>query len=218
MKKNLFATVAAFIVVSACGQGDSGSDYGIPSGIYSVDPSHTYVTFSYLHQGLSYPLLRATGTAGELEFDANEISNSAVNITVAANSIRSNIDYFDKELASRKFFHADKYPHITFRSERYEPTDEFHGVLHGEVTIKETTLPLALNVTLNNALIHPMLDVPVVGFSATGSLKRSEFGLDRFVPVVSDDVMFNIEIEFLHGTDETNSMAADTARNLAAGG
>lgn len=218
MNKNVIAAIAVSVVLTACSQEGSGTAYGVPSGTYSVDPSHTYVTFSYLHQGLSYPLLRATSTAGQLEFDANEISNSTVNIAVASDSIRTNIDHFDKELASRKFFHADKYPHITFRSEHFEPTDEFHGVLHGEVTIKETTLPVALDVTLNNALVHPMLDIPVIGFSATGSLKRSEFGLDRFVPVVSDDVMFSIEIEFVHGTNEANSTAAETARNLAAGG
>ena len=196
-------------------RGNRTPSTAFPSGTYSVDPSHTYVTISYLHQGLSYPLLRATETAGELEFDADDISNSAVNIAVASDSIRTNIDYFDKELASRKFFHADKYPHITFRSKRFEATDSFHGVLHGEVTIKETTLPLALDVTLNNALFHPMLDVPVIGFSATGSLSRSDFGLDRFVPVVSDDVKLTIEIEFLHGTDDPNRMAAEIAKKPA---
>ena len=218
MKKNIFAAMAASAVLIGCDQEGPGTKYGVPSGTYAVDPAHTYVTFSYLHQGLSYPLLRATGTAGELEFDANDITNSVVNIAVAADSIRTNIDHFDKELASRKFFHADKYPHITFRSTRFEATDEFHGVMHGELTIKETTLPVALDVTLNNALVHPMLDVPVIGFSAGGSLKRSAYGLDRFVPDVSDDVAFSIEIEFLHGTDETNRTAAETARSAAAGG
>jgi len=218
MKKTIFAALAACIGLAACGQGKPDTVYGVPSGTYSVDQAHAYVTFSYLHQGLSYPLLRATTTAGELEFDAIEVANSLVNVAVVADSIRTNIDYFDKELASRKFFHADKYPYITFRSERYEPTDDFHGVLHGRVTIKETTLPVALEVTLNNALIHPMLDVPVIGFSATGSLKRSEFGLDRFVPVVGDDVSFSIEIEFQQGTSEINSTAANAARNTVAGG
>lgn len=217
MSKRILAVFAASVALASCGRGGTDTAYGVPSGTYSVDQSHTYVTFSYLHQGLAYPLLRATKTAGELEFDADDISNSAVNIAVAADSIRTNIDYFDKELASRKFFHADKYPHITFRSDRYEPTDEFHGVLHGDVTIKETTLPVALDVRLNNALIHPMLDVPVIGFSASGALKRSEFGLDRFVPVVSDDVTFNIEIEFLQGTDETNKAAADAVRGSVTG-
>ena len=171
MNRRIIACIATSVLLNACGHGESATAYGVPSGTYSVDPAHAYVTFSYLHQGLSYPLLRATRTAGELEFDANDIDNSAVNIAVAADSIRTNIDYFDKELASRKFFHADKYPHITFRSNRFESTDEFHGVLHGEVTIKETTRPVALDVALNNAVIHPMLDVPVIGF-----WRRARFG------------------------------------------
>ena len=218
MNNKTTAIFAASLLIAACGRSGTDTVYGVPSGTYSVDPAHAYVTFSYLHQGLSYPLLRATHTAGELDFDADVIANSSVSVAIAADSIRTNIDYFDKELASRKFFHADKYPYISFRSDRYEPTDEFHGVLHGQVTIKETTMPVALDVTLNNAMIHPMLDVPVIGFSASGTLKRSEFGLNRFVPTVGDDVTFNIEVEFQQGTNEANSKAADAARNTVKGG
>ena len=141
----------------------------IPSGTYAIDPGHTYVTFSYQHQGLSFPLLRATEVNGELELDADLPGNSTVAIAVSAASIRSNLDYFDRELASAKFFNADKYPYITYVADRLTMADERRGVLEGEITIRGITRPLNLDVTINGAMLHPFTGKPVVGASATGS-------------------------------------------------
>ena len=212
--------LAVALALSACSTdtqtGDAGDD-GIPSGTYAIDPENTYLTFYYLHQGYSYPLLRATDIAGELEYDADNLENSSVIVSIATNSIRSNLDHFDDELASRKFFNADRYPHITFRSERYEAVGENQGIVHGQVTIRGITQPLELGVKLNAALIHPILETPVVGFSATGALSRSDFGLDRNVPVVSDTVEFRIETEFMHGSTDASKAAVATASQTAAG-
>ncbi|MDP6993550.1 MAG: YceI family protein [Woeseiaceae bacterium] len=210
--------IVAVLALSACSSDtavDSGGD--IPSGIYAVDSSHASITFYYLHQGLSFPLLRATAVAGELQYDANDIENSSVRIAIATDSIRSNIDYFDDELASRKFFNAERYPHITFRSDAYEAIDEKTGVARGQATIRGVTQPLEFGVTMNGALIHPMLEMPVIGFSATGSLNRSDFGLDRFIPDVSDTVEFRIEIEFLHGSNEASQAAVAAVSQAMAG-
>jgi hypothetical protein len=54
---------------------------------------------------------------------------------------------------------------------------------------------------------HPMLNKPVIGFSASGSLKRSDFGLDRFVPMVADQVAISIEAEFLRGSNDASAAA-----------
>lgn len=210
------ASISA-IWLAGCGQaeaptGEAGGD-SVPSGIYAIDRLHTYLSFSYLHQGLSYPLLRATDVMGELQYDGDDMTNSKIDVTVAANSIRTNVAHFDKELASRKFFNAEKFPNITFTTDRYEPTSDSEGILHGDVTIRGISKPIELAVTFNDGFVHPVLEVPVLGFSATGSLSRSDFGLDRFVPVVSDTVVLNIEIEFRHGSTDESSAAAKTARN-----
>jgi len=215
MKQLLILAVA--VLISGCSSDSGTSDTGIPSGTYALDPSHTYVTFHYLHQGLSYPLLRATRAAGELEYDADNLANSSVKVAIAADSIRSNIDYFDDELASRKFFNADKFPYITFSSDSYEAVGENEGTVHGQVTIRGITKPIKLAVTLNNALIHPASGIPVVGFSATGSLKRSDFGLERGIPIVADTVEFRIEIEFLQGSDDDSRAAVQAANQPTAG-
>jgi len=216
--KLLSAIVILFAGAQVWSQ-ESGA-LGIPSGTYALDQTHTYVTFSYLHQGLSHPLLRAVGVDGELTLDAEDLSNSRVAIAIETDSIRSNVDYFDEELASPKFFNAARFPHITFVADEFTLTDSRSGTLHGEVTIRGISKPLALAVTINGAMEHPMSGKPVIGLSAGGELKRSDFELDRFIPAVSDRVTLSIEAEFAEGSTESSAAAASLGRDgeRAAGG
>ncbi len=221
----LIALGGAVLLIS-CGGGDGTATdapvaeggLGVPSGIYALDKTHAYVTFSYLHQGLSYPLLRATSLDGELELDAADIENSKVHVAIEADSIRTNTPYFDRELASPKFFNAGKYPHITFTADRYESTTESTGALHGLVTIRGISKPLSLAVTINGAMVNPITKKPVVGISAQGSLQRSDFDLDRFIPAVADRVDISIEAEFAAGSSENSAAAAALARGVPASG
>lgn len=217
-----FLALAAFAFVG-CGKQDASTGtpsegLGIPSGTYAVDKTHAYLTFSYLHQGLSYPLIRATALDGELVLDASDLSNSRTAIAVEVESIRSNTDYFDKELASAKFFNAAKFPHITFVSERYDATSETEGQLHGLVTVRGITQPLLLNVRINGAMENPITNKPVIGFSASGRLKRSDFELDRFIPAVADQVDIAIEVEFAQGSSDTSAAAVALAETATGEG
>jgi polyisoprenoid-binding protein YceI len=193
---SIFLTCITLFLLAACGQGGQSQApvdgaLPIPSGTYAVDKSHTYVVFSYLHQDLAYPLLRATDIDGELELDVGAMEKSTVRIAVAAESFRTNLEYFDEELASRKFFHAEKYPHITFATHSYNPLSDSLGELTGFVTIRDVTRSIVLSVTIN--------------------LSRSEFGLDRFVSNVGDHVDIRIEAEFLYGSNDNSAAAADLA-------
>lgn len=227
MMKNIQLAILLVCVMlfAACGGGEPASEapaaeggLGVPSGVYALDRTHAYVTFSYLHQDLSYPLIRATSVDGELELDATAIENSKVNIAIEADSIRTNTPYFDKELASPKFFNAGKYPHIAFATDRYEAVTGSAGELHGFVTIRGITKPLTLAVTINGAMENPITKKPVIGVTAHGSLLRSDFELDRFIPAVGDQVDVSIEAEFAAGRNEGSEAAATIARNSLASG
>lgn len=217
------AAAACWVALAAgCGGGEDvaapaagDGTLGVPSGTYAVDKTHTYVTFSYLHQGLSYPLIRATGVDGELELDAEDLEQSAASIAIQVDSIRTNTDYFDKELASPKFFNAAKFPYISFTSDNYEATTDTAGKLHGHVTIRGITRPLSLTVTINGAMQNPITKKPVVGISAHGSLNRSDFELDRFIPAVADQVDIAVEAEFAAGSSDQSAAAAALAREAA---
>lgn len=212
--------LCAFLL-AACGQSQDSREQpvgklGIPSGTYAVDKSHTYIVFSYLHQGLSYPLLRMTDIDGQLELDSTSMENSTASIAVAVESIRTNLDFFDQELASRKFFHAGKFPYVTFATHSYKPLSDSLGELTGYITIRDVTRPLVLAVTLNGAMDHPALKKPVIGFSASGSLMRSDFDLDRFIPMVADQINIRIEAEFLMGSNPGSAAAAQLAADAVA--
>ena len=197
-------------------QTESDSGLGIPSGTYSVDKSHTYLTFSYLHQGLSYPLLRAKEIDGELELNTGAMEKTRVAIVVDADSIRTNIPFFDKELASPKFFNATKFSHIAFVADSYEAISDSEGALSGQVTIRGITKPLILTVRINGAMVNPISSKPAIGISASGYLQRSDFGLDRFIPAVADRVELKIEVEFQQGSDDESMVAAELAQTLTA--
>jgi len=204
--------VLAFVAPASLAAGS----VDVPSGVYAVDRGHTYVSFSYLHQGMSYPLLRAVDVDGELTLDAGNLEASAVAITIAADSIRSNVDYFDEELASPKFFNAAKFPHIRFVADEFELSSDSEGLLRGRVTIRGITRPLELAVTINGAMENPLDGKPVIGVSASGELNRSDFQLDRFIPAVSDRVGIQIEVEFAQGSNDGSATAAKIARGESA--
>lgn len=218
MKRNAFQLLCFLVLVAGCSGGDSAPDaagveggLGIPSGTYAIDPTHAYVTFSYLHQDLSYPLLRVTDIDGELVLDVAAMENSRADIAIRADSIRTNTSYFDEELASPKFFNAGEYPYITFTTDRYEVISDSSGKLHGQVTIRGISKPLTLDVRINGAMEHPMYEKPVIGVSASGYVNRSDFELDRFIPAVADRVDISIEAEFVEGSSEMSSAAAALA-------
>lgn len=218
--KTLAILSACTSLIAGCGGGEPAAvaegGLGIPSGTYAIDKMHTYVTFSYLHQGLSYPLIRTTEVDGELELDAAALENSKASVAVRADSIRTNTSYFDKELASPKFFNAGKYPNITFATDNFETITDTEGKLHGFVTIRNITKPLTLAVTINGAKENPMTKKSVIGISANGRLNRSDFDLDRFIPAVADRVDISIEAEFAAGSNEASAAAAQIARDAIA--
>jgi polyisoprenoid-binding protein YceI len=84
---------------------------------------------------------------------------------------------------------------MVFKSKSIEVTGEKTGKITGDFTLLGVTKEVTLDVTLNKAADHPMLKVPAVGFSATGTIKRSDFGMTTYVPAVGDEVTISIETE-----------------------
>ncbi len=84
---------------------------------------------------------------------------------------------------------------FTFKSTKLEQKDASHGTITGDLTLRGVTKPVTLDVTLNGAGIHPMNQKHTLGFSATGMLKRSDFGVAKWLPNIGDSVQIIIETE-----------------------
>ena len=162
---------------------------------YKIDPTHTTTVFSWNHLGFSTPSANFTDIQGVIKVDNTQPANSSVEVAIPLSSINSSVAALDKEFQAEAWFNAAKYPNITFKSTKVETKDKKHFKITGDLTVKGITKPVVLDAVLNGQGEHPMLKVPAIGFNATTSFNRSDFGLGSYVPMVGDKITVNITTE-----------------------
>ncbi|MFE1719389.1 YceI family protein [Acinetobacter baumannii] len=162
---------------------------------YKIDPTHTATVFSWNHFGFSTPSANFSDIQGVIKVDNAKPANSSVNVTIPLSSVNANVPALDKEFQEEAWFNAAKYPNITFKSTKVETKDKKHFKITGDLTVKGITKPVGLDAVLNKQGEHPMAKVPAIGFNATTSFNRSDFGLGNYVPNVGDKITVNITTE-----------------------
>ena len=162
---------------------------------YRLDPDHTMVLFSWIHFGFSNPTADLGLGQGTLVFDEQHPARSSVDVTLPLSLLDTHVPALDKHLKEADFFDADKYPTVTFKSTRVQPLGGHKFKVTGELTVHGVTKPVVLDATLNKIGIHPMTKAQSIGFDATATLKRSEFGIGAYVPMVSDLITIHITTE-----------------------
>ncbi|WP_083491112.1 YceI family protein [Stenotrophomonas terrae] len=167
----------------------------IAAGTYKLDPSHTDVLVQWNHMGFSNPTAHFGNADGTLVYDAADVGKSSVEVTLPLSGLNSFTAKFDEHLRSADFFDAAKFPTATFKSTKVEAAGTNKLSVTGDLTVKGVTKPVVLDVTVNGAGEHPMMKVPSVGFDATTTIKRSDFGIGAYAPAVSDDVKIRITTE-----------------------
>lgn len=165
------------------------------SGTYKLDPSHTDILAQWTHFGFSHPSAHFGNVDGTLVYDADDVTKSSVEVTIPLSGLNSFTAKFDEHLESADFFDAAKFPTATFKSTKVESTGTNTLAVTGDLTIKDITKPVTLEVTINGGGEHPMKKVPAIGFDATGTIKRSDFGVGAYAPNVSDEVKLRITTE-----------------------
>ena len=168
----------------------------VQAGTYSVEPSHTRVLFAVNHMGFSTWYGDFTGAKGTLVLDPKAPANSKLEVTLPTASISTTNTVLDGELKAADWFDAAKYPTITFTSTKVTPTGADTAKVTGDLTLHGVTKPVTLDVKFHGAGPHPMTKAYTVGFDAHGSLKRSDFGVSKYIPVVGDDVEITISAPF----------------------
>jgi polyisoprenoid-binding protein YceI len=162
---------------------------------YKIDPTHTATVFNWNHFGFSTPSANFTDIQGVIKVDNAKPANSSVEVTIPLSSVNTNVPVLDKEFQEEAWFNAAKYPNITFKSTKVETKDKKHFKITGDLTVKGVTKPVVLDAVLNKQGEHPMLKVPAIGFNATTSFNRSDFGIGSYVPMVGDKITVNITTE-----------------------
>ena len=162
---------------------------------YQLDPNHTVVLVSWSHFGYSHPSANFGQASGTLVYDADDVSKSNVDVTLPLSGLDTFVPKLDEHLKSAEFFDAAKYPTIAFKSTMVHDMGGGKLSIMGDLTVHGVTKPVTLDATLNKAAFNPMFKADVVGFDATTTIKRSDFGVGGGVPMVGDEVSNRITTE-----------------------
>lgn len=175
---------------------------------YVLDPVHTQVFACASHIGFSTPCARFKIKSGFFHFDDSNWSTATVDATVDTASIDLGDPKWDSAVRSWEFLESNKYPDAHFVSGSAEKTADRSGVVHGLLTLRGITHAVDLHVLFNRAGLDSYDMRFTAGFSATATLKRSDFGMTKYLPDIGDAVTIRIEAEGLRGKPDP----AHTAR------
>ena len=168
----------------------------VEAGTYAVEPNHTQVGFSVSHFGFSTYKGLFQKTSGTLVLDPAKPDASKIDVTVATDSVYTPSDKLTGELKSADWLDAAKFPEITFKSTKVEKTGPESAKVTGDLTLHGVTKPVTLTAKFFGAGANPMSKKYTAGFEVTGKIKRSDFGVKTYVPVIGDEVDLSISAPF----------------------
>jgi polyisoprenoid-binding protein YceI len=177
----------------------------VPAGAYTLDKSHTSLVFRVDHLSFSKYTGRFTKLDAKLQFDPANPDKSTLTVDIDPRSIDADgaPAGFMATLAGKEWLDADRFPKITYRSTKVEKVGANGLRITGDFTLHGITKPVVLNAKYNGGYAsHPFEPNARIGFSATGKLKRTDFGIAYGIPApgttmgVGDDVEIIIETEF----------------------
>jgi polyisoprenoid-binding protein YceI len=186
-RRTFTATLAALLLTGA-------SALAQPS-TWTIDHNHSQVNFGIAHMGVSTVRGSLSGVTGTVVWDDKDPSKSSVEATIDASTVTTNNDARDKHLKSPDFFNVAQYPTLTFKSTSVSGTAGKLTVT-GDLTMAGVTKSVTLAVDGPTAPVKGQGGKLVTGFSATGTVKRSDFNFgSKFNAILGDDVKFTIDVE-----------------------
>lgn len=169
---------------------------------WQIDSAHSHIYFSVRHMMISKVRGSFETFGGTVAFDQAAPENTAVNIQIDINSIQTRNADRDGHLKSPDFFDAEQFPTMTFVSTKVEQEDAHNGKLHGELTIKDVTKPVVLDVEYAGVAQSPW-GTTSAGFSATAEINRTDWGLtwnqalETGGVLVGEKIKIEIELELV---------------------
>jgi polyisoprenoid-binding protein YceI len=173
---------------------------------WKIDPQHTDITFTVRHMMISNVRGRFEKLEGTVDFNPEDPEKSTVDVRIMADSINTREPQRDGHLKSADFLDVEKYPYLHYKSNRIEVNNSTTGRIYGDLTIREETHPVVLDVTYNGMAKSPY-GSSSAGFSATTTLKRQDWNLTWNVALetggvlVGDEIKVNIDVELIQQTD-----------------
>ena len=184
MKKELTAAVLAAALSAPTFAADT----------YAIDPNHTFPVFEVNHLGFSTQRGRFDKTGGQVILDPAAKTGS-VDLTIDTRSLDMGFATWNQHLSEEGFFNVEKYPTMTFKSQKLVFDGDKVVAAEGQFTLLGVTRPLTVTVSGFRCGPHPMTKKPHCGGDVTATFKRSDFGMTKFLPAVGDDVRIYVPVE-----------------------
>lgn len=187
-----------FALIAVVGAASAAGDPGLRAGTYKLDPAHTFGHFEVAHMGLSTMHGRIDVKSGTVKLDPNG-NDSYVKVTLDPASVNTGNAARDEHLRDMDgFFNVKKYPTMTFESTTvtFDGDDADEATVKGRLTMHGVTQPVTLNVDDIACRINPLeKSLYSCGFSAETTLRRSDFGMNAYLPLVGDKIELSIDAE-----------------------
>jgi polyisoprenoid-binding protein YceI len=165
---------------------------------YDIDASHSGVVFGWNHFGFSNPSARFDRIEGSVMLDTADLTRSSISVSLPLDGLDTGVAKLDEVLKSPDFLDAAQYPTITFHSTKVEKTGENGLRITGDLTVHGVTKPVTLDAKVNKIGIFEIpgvIKAQAAGFDATAVIKRSDFGVSKYVPAVSDEIPVRITLD-----------------------
>lgn len=161
---------------------------------YTIDSSHTAVVWDIDHFGFSKPSGKFMDITGSIELDQQNPSLSKVEVIIPVDKVNTGVEKLDEHLKGADFFDVAQFPNATFVSTKVEKISEKALKVTGDLTLHGVTKEVVLDVNINK-IGENIFKKQTAGFSATATIKRSDFGITTYLPGLGDEVSLQIQSE-----------------------
>ncbi len=190
---NLSMVISAILAASAATAATPSPTLdSVKAGTYAIESAHTEVGFSLSHFGFTNYSGLFSGATGNLRLDPGNLAASKLDVSIPVQSIQTTVPVLTDELKGDKWFDVAKFPQATFTSTKVSVAGNGDLTIAGNLTLHGVTKPVVLRAHLVGAGVNPIDKAYTVGFQASGTIKRSDFGVSLYAPAVGDDVELSI--------------------------
>ena len=180
---------------------------------YTLEPNYTQGVFRWDHLGFSSPAAQFAQGQGTLEFDRAAPNRSSVQVTIPLSTLSTGVPDLDEDFRSPSFFDTTRFPVATFKSTRVEQGAGMDRLeVTGELSLHGVTRAVTLEVTIVKIGTNARTGVPTIGFDAMTTLKRSDFGLGKYVPQVSDAIQMHLTVQAAEAKAYAKYLKAEAAK------
>jgi polyisoprenoid-binding protein YceI len=197
VRRSAITSLGAVAFAAGLIQAQTATAAGIEPGHYAVEPYHTQVVFSLSHFGFTRFTGLLSGASGTLDLDPANSQADKLDVTIPVSSVLTTSPQLNEELKGNEWFDAAQFPDARFVSTTVKRINTTDVSVAGNLTLHGVTRPVVLKAHFVGAGVNPLDKSNNVGFSATTTIKRSEFGVKQYVPLVGDDVQLTIAAGFV---------------------